>query len=189
MKSSYLKNHKLFDLFLKTFEYLHSISNILKKTKWASEVKYCWSYWLQNMCLFKCKRRLVSGKPLAVNVLTCSKNSLNLLKSTFIRCLYHFDPNWVQVFLKLFTPKDVLTFMPNSSCFWKLTGSERVNKSQKLMKSAKKYYYPNFSSLWTKLSKKKLFLIRFEILGLLDNTLTANYKYLRINRENLPLPT
>ena len=33
-----------------------------------------------------------------------------------------------------------------------------------------------------------LFLIRSEILGLLDNTLTANYEYSHINRGNLPLP-
>ena len=32
-----------------------------------------------------------------------------------------------------------------------------------------------------------LFLIRSEILELLDNTLTANYQYCRSNRENLPL--
>ena len=126
--------------------------------------------------------------PFAVNVLTSSKNSLNLLKSTFIRCFYHFEPYWLQVFLKLFTPKNVLTLMPNSSCFWKLSGSERVNESQKLLQSAKKYYYPNFSSLWTKSCKKKLFLIRSQILGLLENTLTTNYEYSRITRENLPLP-
>ena len=30
--------------------------------------------------------------------------------------------------------------------------------------------------------------MRSEILGLLDNTLTANYEYSRINRENLQLP-
>ena len=30
--------------------------------------------------------------------------------------------------------------------------------------------------------------MRTEILGLLDKTLTANYKYSRINRENLPIP-
>ena len=34
----------------------------------------------------------------------------------------------------------------------------------------------------------ELFLIRSEILGLLVNTLTANYGYSRGNRENLPLP-
>ena len=90
-------------------------------------------------------------------MLTTSKNSLNLLKSTFIQCFHHFEPNWVQVSLKLFTPKDVLTLMHNSSCFWKLSDSERVNESQKLLKYAKKYYYPNFSSLWTKLSKNSYF--------------------------------
>ena len=127
--------------------------------------------------------------PFAVNVLTSSKNSLHLLKSTFIWYFHYFEPNRVQVFLKLFTPKDVLTLMHNSFCFWKLSGSERVNESQKLLKSAKKYYYPNFSSLWTKLSQKKLFLIRYEILGLLDNTLTSNYDYSRFNGDNLPLPT
>ena len=30
--------------------------------------------------------------------------------------------------------------------------------------------------------------MRYEILGLLDNTLTANSEYSHINRENLPLP-
>ena len=34
----------------------------------------------------------------------------------------------------------------------------------------------------------ELFLIRSETLGVLVNTLTANYEYSRSNRENLPLP-
>ena len=134
------------------------------------------------MCLFKCITGLVSWKPLALNLLKSSKNSLNLVKSNLIRCLHHFEPNWVQVFLNLLTPKDVLTLMHNSSCFWKLSGSERVKESLKFLKSAKKYYYLNFPLLWTKLSKEKLFLIRYEILGLLDNALTANYEYSPINR-------
>ena len=68
-------------------------------------------------------------------------------------------------------------------------GCERVNESQKLLQSAEKNFYPIFSSFWAKLSEKKLFLIRSEILGRLDNTLTANYEYSRINSENLQLPT
>ena len=76
--------------------------------------------------------------------------------------------------------------MHNRACFGKHFGSERVKESQKLMKSAEKNFYPTFSSLWAKLSQKKLFLIISEILGLLDNTLTANYGYSRSNRENLP---
>ena len=39
-----------------------------------------------------------------------------------------------------------------------------------------------------KISKKESFLVRSEILGLLVNTLTPNYEYLRSNRENLLLP-
>ena len=67
-------------------------------------------------------------------------------------------------------------------------GSEPVNESQKLLKSAEKYLYPTFWSFWAKLSQKKLFLIRSEILGPLDKTLTANYDYSCRNRENLEFP-
>ena len=92
-----------------------------------------------------------------------------------------------QIFLKLLTPKDVLIEMHNRDFFWKPFGIERVNESQKLLKSAKKYFYPTFSSFWPKLSLRKLFLIRSEIFALLINTLTANYEYSDSNRENLPL--
>ena len=78
--------------------------------------------------------------------------------------------------------------MHKRACFWKPFGSQRVNEFHKLLKSAEKYFYPNFSSFWAKLSYTKFFFIGFEILGLLDNTLPANYEYSRINRENLPLP-
>ena len=77
--------------------------------------------------------------------------------------------------------------MHNRDCFSKPFRSEHVNESQKLLKSAEKYLFHTFSSIWAKLSLKKLFLIRFHILGLLVNTLTANCKYSRKNRENLPL--
>ena len=52
-----------------------------------------------------------------------------------------------QVFVKLSNPKDVFTYMDERSCFWKLFGSERVNVSLKLLKSAKKSFYPTFSSV------------------------------------------
>ena len=38
------------------------------------------------------------------------------------------------------------------------------------------------------MSEKKSFLVRSQILGLLVNTLTANYEYSRSIRENSPLP-
>ena len=73
------------------------------------------------------------------------------------------------------------------ACYWKPFGSESVNESQKLLKSAEKYFYLTFSSIWAKLSQKKLFLIRSEILGLLDTMSSANYEYSWSNRENLHL--
>ena len=69
--------------------------------------------------------------------------------------------------------------MHNRACFWKPFGSERVNESQKLLKSAEKYLYPTFSSFLGTLSQKKLFLIRSDILGQLDNKYTGNYVYSR----------
>ena len=93
-----------------------------------------------------------------------------------------------QLFPRLLTPKDAFTSMHESRRFWKHFGSDRVNESLKLLKSAEKYHYPAFSSFWAKLSEKKLFLTRSEILGLLVNTLTANYEYSCSNTDNLPLP-
>ena len=77
--------------------------------------------------------------------------------------------------------------MHNRDCFWKPFGRERVNKFQKLLKSAEKYFYLTFSSFWAKLSWKKSFLIRSEILALLVNTSSANHEYSPSNRETLPL--
>ena len=51
--------------------------------------------------------------------------------------------------------------MHKRSCFWKPFGSERVNESLKLLKSAEKYFYPTVSSFLANLSYKKLFLVRF----------------------------
>ena len=50
-----------------------------------------------------------------------------------------------RIILKLLTLKEVLLQMHNRASFWKLFGSERVNESQKLPKSAEKYFYPTFS--------------------------------------------
>ena len=51
-----------------------------------------------------------------------------------------------QVFEKLLTVEGVLIQMNKSACFWKLCGAQRVNETQKLLKSAEKYFYPTFSS-------------------------------------------
>ena len=56
-----------------------------------------------------------------------------------------------QVFEKLLTVKGVLIQMSKRACFRKLFGGERVKEFQKLLKSAEKYFYPSFSSFWSKL--------------------------------------
>ena len=93
-----------------------------------------------------------------------------------------------QEFLNLLTLKDMLFEMHNRASFWKPLGSERVNASQTHLKYTEKYFYSTFFSFWDKLIEKKLFSISCETLGLLGNTLTANCKHSRSNRENLPLP-
>ena len=77
--------------------------------------------------------------------------------------------------------------MHKRSCFWKLFGSEHINESLNLLKSAEKYFHPTFSSVWVNLDYKKLFLIRPEILGRPVNTLTSYYDYSRSNRDKLRL--
>ena len=49
-----------------------------------------------------------------------------------------------QLFLKLLTAKDVFIDMHKRSCFRKLFGTELVNDSLKLLKSAENYFYPTF---------------------------------------------
>ena len=71
------------------------------------------------------------------------------------------------------------------SFFWKPFRSQRVNESQKLKE---KQFYPTFSSFWAKMSWKKSFLVRSDILGLLVNTFTADNEYFRNNREIFLLP-
>ena len=51
------------------------------------------------------------------------------------------------------------------SCLWKVFDSTRVKESPKLLKSAEKYLYLTFWSVLGNVSWKKLFLLRYEILG------------------------
>ena len=78
--------------------------------------------------------------------------------------------------------------MHNRASFWRPLGIEHVNESQKLLKSAEKYFDSTFLSFCGKLSYKKVFLIRYETLGLLVNTLSGNCDSSRSNGENLPSP-
>ena len=57
-----------------------------------------------------------------------------------------------QVFEKLLTVEGVLIQMINRACFWKLFDSRRVSESEKLLKSAEKYFDSIFFLIRAKLS-------------------------------------
>ena len=73
-------------------------------------------------------------------------------------------------------------------CFGTPFWNQRFNGSLRLLKSAQKHFYPIVSSLWDKLSWKTSLLVGSEILGLFNNTLTADDKYFPYNIENFPQP-
>ena len=54
-----------------------------------------------------------------------------------------------------------------------------------MLKSARHYYYPLFPWIFDKLSWKKSVLVRYKILGLFVNTLTAEYMYSGRNMQTL----
>ena len=67
-------------------------------------------------------------------------------------------------------------------------GSQRVNRSQKLLKSAIQHFYSTFPSFRAKLSWNTSLIIRSKILRLLVIALTSDDKYCGHNRENLEQP-
>ena len=75
--------------------------------------------------------------------------------------------------------------MPEKPYFRTAFGNQPVNQQETLLKSARHYYYPIFPWILDKLSSKKSALVRFKILGLFVNTLTAEYTYSRRNMQTL----
>ena len=90
------------------------------------------------------------------------------------------------IFPKLLTPKNVVSWMPESSCFRTLFRSQCVNGSQNLLKAARQHFYLNFGLFLEKLTWKTSLLVGSEILGLFFNTLAAFHIYSRQNWEKLP---
>ena len=88
-----------------------------------------------------------------------------------------------QIFSKLFTPKNVLSWMPNSSCFRAPFKNERVHGFQTVMKPAGEHFYSNFPLFQDKLSWKISFWIRSKMLVLFLNTFTADHMYSRESWE------
>ena len=81
--------------------------------------------------------------------------------------------------------KDVATETSKRSSFRTPFANERVNGFQTLLKSARHYYYPLFSSIRGKLSWKKSPSVWHEILKLFVNASTADDKYSGTNMQNL----
>ena len=80
---------------------------------------------------------------------------------------------------------DVATETSERSCFRTPFANERVDGFQTLLKSARHYYYPLFSSIRGKLSWKNSPSVSQEILRLFVHVLTADDKYSGSNMKNL----
>ena len=82
---------------------------------------------------------------------------------------------------KLLTPKNVVAWRAESSCFRTLFRSQSVHGRQRLLKFVWQDVYPNFPLIQDKLSKKTSLLVRSEIFELFGNTFAADHIYSRHN--------
>ena len=62
---------------------------------------------------------------------------------------------------------------------------QHVNESQTLPKSARNQFHTTSPLISVRKNRKRLVLVRSELLGQFVNTLTADYKYSLYNPENL----
>ena len=90
-----------------------------------------------------------------------------------------------QIFSKLLSPKNVLTWMPESSCFTTYFGSQLVNGSKTLLKSAREHFYDYFPLISNKLSSVLRLLVGSEIVGPFSIRLTVDHKYSFHNWEKV----
>ena len=58
-----------------------------------------------------------------------------------------------EIFGRLFSPRNVVTWIPESSCFRRPFHSQHVHLSQTLLKSAQQHFYSNFPLTWERLTK------------------------------------
>ena len=65
-------------------------------------------------------------------------------------------------------------------------GSQHGNGSQTPPRSARKPFDTTIPLISGRASRKRLVLVRSQVLGQFVNTMTADYKYFRQNLENLP---
>ena len=74
--------------------------------------------------------------------------------------------------------------MSKTSRFRTPFGSQGVNGSQSLLKTARHHFYTTVLLILDRLSCKKLLLVRFQILPLFLNTMTTNDEIFRRNRDH-----
>ena len=58
-------------------------------------------------------------------------------------------------------------------------GSQHVNGSQTLLRSAQNHFHTTIPLILGGTSRKRLVVVRFEVLGQFFNTMTAVYNYIR----------
>ena len=75
--------------------------------------------------------------------------------------------------------------MSKRPSFMQRFGRKHVNGSQTLLRSARKQFHTTLPMILDRGSRKKLVLVRSELLEQFVNTLTPDYKYSRYNRDNL----
>ena len=64
-------------------------------------------------------------------------------------------------------------------------GSQDGNSSPTLLRSAGNHFYTAIPLIWGRTSRKRLVLVRSEVLGQFAKTSTVHYKYSRYDLENL----
>ena len=131
--------------------------------------------------LFKCKY-LRNGK-VFLNFLFHLWNLhqiLNIFKKKMIAI--------ANVFPKLQTAKDLIKKLSTKCRFRTSFKSQNVNECQTLVKSAWEHFYHIFGSLRREMAWKVSSLLKFEILVVFVNTLTADDKYLVWDCENFQFP-
>ena len=92
------------------------------------------------------------------------------------------------VFPKLQIVKNVVRSLSKKCQFGTSLESQHLKVSQTLVKSGWEHFHQIFSSLWEGMIRKISPLLKIEILGVFDNTLTTDDKYHVRDCENLLFP-
>ena len=93
-----------------------------------------------------------------------------------------------EVFPKLRTPKNMVTWMSKKSRLNWSFGKQHGKRSQPLLKFRWQHLYHIYWSLERQLLCKKSLLVICKISRLFPNTLSADRKYFLVNRDNLTQP-